>query len=275
MKKILTSLALLGAVAGGAYAQKTADLAISEFFPQNDSVYANLSTGDTFYVGFIITNNGTDAVAESDTIDVITEGYWIGESGTSYTNDYIVTGVNIPSGASDTALFYAIQGENIGYGTQNGAADSVYITWPTNATVDVNFWMLAWDADGNLFTDDGVGDDPQTVDDITGNNTMTLHLTFGDPTGISEINYKKESLNIYPNPANANVNVKYNFTKATEAGIRVVDVTGRTVINNNLGKQAAGEKVFTVDVSSLAPGMYTVELVTDDVRAISKLTVTK
>ncbi len=57
------------------------------------------------------------------------------------------------------------------------------------------------------------------------------------------------------------------------ATIRVSDITGRTVMLNETGKNSAGEHKFSVDVTALHAGTYFVELITEDKRGISKFTV--
>ena len=85
----------------------------------------------------------------------------------------------------------------------------------------------------------------------------------------------KEALVVYPNPASNNVNFDYNFTKATTATVRVLDITGREVYTQSYGKQNTGKKSFNVNISSLPSGTYSIELVTDNAKAVSKFNIAK
>lgn len=115
------------------------------------------------------------------------------------------------------------------------------------------------------------------VDTVRDNDIAGALIKLDCGTGIDDLfggNHTKANLNVYPNPAFNTVSFKYNFTKGS-AVVRVTDIAGRVVLTQDFGKQSAGEKTMTIDVSSLNAGMYYLELVTDDTRAISKLTIRK
>lgn len=272
MKKIFTTLALIGSFITAAVAQKTVDLSVAPIFPVPGTSYANLNNADTFFIGAIIKNNGTDAVTPTDTIVVSLGGCFVG---TSTGNSYRMTAVenlSLAPGASDTVYYYAIQGENVG--TANG--ENVDVKWNTNSLDTVQVSIFGFDQAGDLFTDAGV--DNATGQFTTGsNNVMAYTITFGEPSSIASVlkGLNKEALNVYPNPAKNEINFDYNFKAATTATVKVMDITGREVYTQSYGKQTAGKKAFKLDLSSLQSGTYSIEFVTDESRAISKFSIAK
>ncbi len=274
MKKILTSLALLGAITTGAYAQKEINIAISNVFPEANATYDNLAEGDTFYCVTAIANNGTVAIDETDTIKLWYLGLAEGTDGEQYWFYGLFDSLSIAPGASDTVSLAFVKGQVIGT-TQAGV--DVSTTVPNDANWTFHVEGYGFDNTNTPFNDPDVNQDaPDDDGSLTGDNAYDVNFTFGVPAGIFEIEgLTKVSLEIFPNPATSVVNVNYNFTATTPASIRISDVTGRVVLNQDLGKQNRGAQQFSVDVSTLNNGMYTMELVTDQQRAISKLTISK
>jgi hypothetical protein len=84
---------------------------------------------------------------------------------------------------------------------------------------------------------------------------------------------EKESLVVYPNPATTEINFDYALPVYSNAFVSIADATGRVVYRKNYGNVSPGNHKYTVDISKLVSGMYTVEFQTDEKRAITKLTV--
>ena len=74
-------------------------------------------------------------------------------------------------------------------------------------------------------------------------------------TGISTITPQLE-FQIFPNPASNIINVKYNVLEESEVSISIVDMMGRTVIDNRSKKQAVGEYQSEIEISKLNEGNY-------------------
>ena len=74
-----------------------------------------------------------------------------------------------------------------------------------------------------------------------------------------------ESLLVYPNPFRDAFHIGYmNEGKATEISVRIVDLSGRIVLQEKYELQSFGDSnILTVDASSLIAGAYIYELVTD------------
>lgn len=94
-------------------------------------------------------------------------------------------------------------------------------------------------------------------------------------TGIEDLfaSGKTSSLMTYPNPVTGIVSFKYAYSN-NQVTVRIADITGRVVMVKEFGKQN-GEKELSVDVSRLNNGIYYLELIADDRKAVGKITVSK
>ena len=86
---------------------------------------------------------------------------------------------------------------------------------------------------------------------------------YGINVGVEEAQAGLTSLQLYPNPANGQVQVKLNFAKETEgqAEIRLNDLMGRTVYRTALTAQE--EATLRIPTSDLAAGIYFLNIRTD------------
>ena len=79
---------------------------------------------------------------------------------------------------------------------------------------------------------------------------------YGINVGVEEAQAGLTSLQLYPNPANGQVQVKLNFAKETEgqAEIRLNDLMGRTVYSTSITAQETAS--LSIPTSDLAAGIY-------------------
>jgi hypothetical protein len=122
----------------------------------------------------------------------------------------------------------------------------------------------------------GLGEDATTERPNDGDrcNNLAAHRVIwdGDGTGIKKAVFapkEKVSLNVYPNPATDNLKFSYNYQKGVDVTVVVRDAVGRVVMTQDYGKMI-GSQDFIVNVSSLNPGLYTIEMGTSYESAISK-----
>ena len=78
-----------------------------------------------------------------------------------------------------------------------------------------------------------------------------------------------------PNPARAATTVRFSVPTACEATITVYDIAGRRVMTAFAGGAKAGENELEVNVSSLAPGVYTYRLEAGGEAAAKRMVVVK
>jgi len=97
--------------------------------------------------------------------------------------------------------------------------------------------------------------------------------------GINEIPHSdltasnnRSRLVIYPNPAKESVFVSYEATRASEAHLQVIDLSGRIVISAQ-HKIVAGSNILQTDISSLKKGIYIIQLKDGGLMLTNKLIV--
>lgn len=92
--------------------------------------------------------------------------------------------------------------------------------------------------------------------------------------GIHDLSSASLDAAVYPNPASTKVNVQFLFDKNETASATITDISGRTVLAQEVGV-VNGENVVTFNTASLATGMYTLTMNTSSKSLISKITITK
>lgn len=103
----------------------------------------------------------------------------------------------------------------------------------------------------------------------------TLYFKQMPPASVGNVINGQNSLSVYPNPASNFVTVKYKFTSSSTATAIVKDLTGKTVMTNELGKNLFGEQEFKLDISSLANGLYIMEMFVNNDKQVIKFNVQK
>lgn len=68
------------------------------------------------------------------------------------------------------------------------------------------------------------------------------------------------SVSIFPNPVMGEAHMAVSTSEAGEAQMRIYDLTGRCVVNRNLGRVAEGEQVYSFSTEGMAKGMYLVNV---------------
>jgi hypothetical protein len=81
-------------------------------------------------------------------------------------------------------------------------------------------------------------------------------------TGIAGTGIVADGWTIYPVPAMNTATLLFDGTKNAKAEFEVTDLSGRTVLRNELNI-TAGENKIDIDVSSLSSGIYGIRLITD------------
>ena len=73
-----------------------------------------------------------------------------------------------------------------------------------------------------------------------------------------DFSVKNIDLNVYPNPVNNNnAEIKFNLTTSGNASVRLIDLTGRVVLENNIGLSNEGENTFVLtDLNGVTAGSY-------------------
>lgn len=80
-------------------------------------------------------------------------------------------------------------------------------------------------------------------------------------------------VNLYPNPAKDAVVVDYNTAFAGDVTISIVDLAGKTVYNNTVANQEAGNNKAELNVSNLTSGIYQVVINANNSTITKKLVI--
>ena len=256
MKRIYTTAMLACTLVTGAFAKRSCDIKLVAAAPAANTA---INCKDSFTLGYIFVNNGPDVLMTTDTMFVI--------DGEAAANSRWVFALSSNANVGDTVIYYVGKSHKNMTHTLINSAGTAYVNDPfANGTYK---YPIIFDG----FKDTTAVGDPDATNDGT-TPTITINCT----TGIDELadGQSNNSLNIYPNPAGASDQVYMKFTFANEkAAVRVTDIAGRVIISKDYGKQGIGEKELPLDISSLQNGMYYVEIIADNRRAVSKLTIRK
>lgn len=80
-------------------------------------------------------------------------------------------------------------------------------------------------------------------------------------------------LTLYPNPVFGEANIALNAEVAGNAVLRIYDLSGRMVVNRNLGHVSEGEHLYTIDCSDMSKGMYLINVIIGGHTATAKMMV--
>lgn len=173
---------------------------------------------------------------------------------------YIVSVTGYCGAVSDTVVVEDLSAVTAAFNT-NGSYGLVAFT--NNSSVNGNSYL--WDfGDGGTSTDEN----PTHYYSASGVYTITLTV-YGDCDTVSIIqvfnavalsteNFEMGSVQLYPNPTTSNVNIVFSGVKAGDANIRVLDISGKVV--RSLESNIETEQTLSLDVSSLAPGVYYISI---------------
>lgn len=93
-------------------------------------------------------------------------------------------------------------------------------------------------------------------------------------TGIKELNADYQ-ISVYPNPAHDYANVGIHLTNSSSVDISIYDITGKLVYDKKGDKLAAGKHEINIETATLAPGVYNVNVKTDEDVLKEKLIISK
>jgi hypothetical protein len=163
---------------------------------------------------------------------------------------------------------------------------TVNLNWQTTAEKNISHFTIQRSASVADFTnlgdipalsDTGVNfyAYPDNVENITANkvfyrlkiidkdglysysNLIPLELS-ANPTGSNA-----NGLKVYPNPAKDQLSVVYNLQNATEAELRIIDMSGKMIYSHEVDSNP-GNNIAFITISAMPAGMYYVLLIADN-----------
>ncbi|MEP7265832.1 MAG: T9SS type A sorting domain-containing protein [Bacteroidota bacterium] len=103
-----------------------------------------------------------------------------------------------------------------------------------------------------------------------GNEIQRDFLIYPVPVGIEAVSEKNNFL-LFPNPANELLKIKmFNDASSKKVSYRILNVNGAEVQEKNL-ENISVNHVETINIASLTPGLYFLELNMDGVKSVKKL----
>lgn len=94
------------------------------------------------------------------------------------------------------------------------------------------------------------------------------------PVNVENIAYTGfELLQNIPNPATGVTRIRYNMEISDRVSLEVMDITGKRVFAEEFGQLPVGEHQYELNISNLAPGLYTYTLNVGQQRATRKMIV--
>lgn len=115
----------------------------------------------------------------------------------------------------------------------------------------------------------------------TNGRGVWMNKTFFTPyaVGIDEergIGKDNRTLLIYPNPANGIVTLDFNAIDGEDITIHVMDMSGRLLKKEHMGKLSSGEMQHTLNLSDLTTGVYIIQLTSSsNIKRVSKMVLSK
>jgi hypothetical protein len=253
IKKLTLGIAIAMAFSSYALAQnpiKHCDVSVEITAPQSNAV---LPYGDSFHLSFNYTNHGPDALVTGDTLFFLAGGSLV-----LYSKLLVDLPVNGTIMMNDAALFYNP--------TTDSLATDICVLHLKQSDVMYN----AGGSPATTYIDDDTTNDMSCV-------PVVLLGTTDSSIGIHTVHAVTENLVLYPNPAKDHVN--FYFTNSNNAGslkISLTDMMGRVVATEVLdASKLLTQKQYVLNISSLEPGMYFIDIEANGKRARGKFTVAK
>lgn len=252
MKRIYLLMFLFVAFAGNAFAQKTLNLELQHLWSETggSGTYAEFKTTDTlmingekaYWYGWRIINYGPDTSISTDSLKL--RSTW----GTTYRGQLSSFGL----GLNDSAFITPADQSGNAVSTTLSPGSGISMSGYQSVDWCDSVWVT--DANGNAYNDDTLA-----------NNLACTQITvlYWLLSVDGELKTDKEAFMLYPNPATQKLNIKYNFGTNNAAAVRVIDVTGKTVHNQDLGT-LSGVQDVQLNLQRIPAGVYVVQLVTND-----------
>lgn len=89
--------------------------------------------------------------------------------------------------------------------------------------------------------------------------------------GVNELSKEVAGLNVFPNPAKSNFNIRLINENAEEVSYEITNTLGQTVRAENL-VSSKGESVYSVETSNLEAGIYFVKVKVGNALSVKKIT---
>jgi hypothetical protein len=264
MKKIYLMLMLLmvGIVAN---AQRNLKFAVTVYKPATDTNIVTGSIQSPIYVIQNISTTVADSVAKGDSIYLKTP-----------TNLLNQVGIIIPGQSLKKDSFLVLSTATVtgGYTVPFANIETLFnLTGDTlKAKPFTNNKRYSWYAQLQTVK---AGPGNPSIASVTGSSDSNWVWINKSTSSVEEIAFEDaKTIQTYPNPAVSEVSFDYTFLSKSDASVRVLDASGRTVLFKDY-RDNSGSQKFTVDITSLQTGMYFIQLMVGEKSLMAKFNVQK
>ena len=179
----------------------------------------------------------------------------------STTSSPINIGINIIQLANPHMKFIDLAQK--GYMIVDFTQDKAQSDWYYVSDITQPDFTSSWGA--GFYTNDGDNHLTEATSEAVAGNYPPLAPSFGTTTSVGiEENTEPIILSAYPNPFFDRFVVQFNLFDASNLNMTMTDVSGKTVIQKDLGEQRSGLHYLEVNAGDLPVGMYILTLRTED-----------
>jgi hypothetical protein len=278
-------LTISGGSASFTVASVTNNTEITDEIPTNNTI-ADLNFAVTNYI-YARDNGGSSGPWPGSTSNG-TNGYEVGNLYDIWT-DQTLNGltVRLSGGANGTAVgteiyikLYEIDPATGDFVFLEESAPFIVATNNTNTLLTIPFLSpvdlvanktylaVVGSFAGTLRTSNAGSSDPQTSFflDLTDNtwyyttSTPVVRMNFDPTVSVDEVNNDVTSLSLFPNPSSSIINMEFEISKSSDVSYLVTDLSGKVVMERQLGLLNQGSSSFVIDASSYNSGLYLITL---------------
>lgn len=176
---------------------------------------------------------------------------------------------NITNWANTTNMALEIDRSSLDNVTNTAVASRTYrsgeknqtLTYNTPVTAEAGYYSL-WIKGNSLpaasgyewFNLQSTYTAPQTATvDFTDTVPTLTHATKPPPVTPPDTLGK---IHLYPNPSHDTITIQYNLVKSGVVNLKIINMSGEVVFNENAGPQTAGANSKNINVSKLSPAAY-------------------
>jgi len=227
----------------GAFSNPTINLTVTD---GSSNVVTSYMPGQTYTLAFTVSSNGSPA------------GYGMQAVALDASNNN--TGDMLVASTVNTQLSTIANGREFIEHQQASSTGAFTTTWtaPTAGTGTVSIYGVGIAINGTSTAGDNVS--PST--------TFTLTESLG--SSISTVSETKVSYQVFPNPSNGNVNL-VNKGDAGETTVRIIDMLGQTVYNNQLFFDT--NEQYHLELNDLIKGIYLVQIQKNETTEVVQLVI--
>jgi hypothetical protein len=107
------------------------------------------------------------------------------------------------------------------------------------------------------------------------NDFKVVFSDFKAFSGINNISNEMQAVSVFPNPANDFVNININLSAPQSLSVKITDITGREINIVYEKNYEKGKHLIKLDIKNYAPGLYFINLMSDNKNHTTKLIVNK